>query len=199
MTPTAIATVAVDTLLVTRADIPRVVVFDLVQSLQMMGPLLVALRPDIAVDELETFQISHLTFPVHGGALAFRSRNDPGFAERAGTIFEVVVTIAAGIFTGLFALARFWRGRRKGRIDEFYTEALAIRAKLTQESSAQQRAESMTEARALRDRALALLIDEKLAADESFRILQALIHDVIRECETPPAPPEMPALGDPMR
>ena len=45
LTPTAIATVAVDTLLVVRADTPRVVVYDLVQALQMMGPLLVALRP----------------------------------------------------------------------------------------------------------------------------------------------------------
>jgi hypothetical protein len=49
----------------------------------------------------------------------------------------------------------------------------------------------------LRDRAFAQLIDEKLSADESFRILQALIHDVIRECETSPAEPD--ALADPTR
>jgi hypothetical protein len=197
LTPTAIATVAVDTLLVTRADTPRLVVYDLVQGLQMMGPLLVALRPDIAVDELETFQISHLTFPVHPGALAFRARNEPGFAERASGIFEVAVTVAAGLVTGLLALARLWRGRRKGRIDRFYADALAIRAKLAQGQSAQQRAACMTEARGLRDRAFAQLIDEKLSADESFRILQALIHDVIRECETSPAEPD--ALADPTR
>jgi hypothetical protein len=41
------------------------------------------------------------------------------------------------------------------------------------------------------------LIDEKLSADESFRILQALVHDVIRESETPPAEPD--ALADPTR
>ena len=197
LTPTAIATVAVDTLLVVRADTPRVVVYDLVQALQMMGPLLVALRPDIAVDEIETFQISHLTFPVHGGALAFRARNEPGFAERASGIFEVAATVIAALVTGLIAVARFWRGRRKGRIDEFYADALAIRAKLAQGSDPQQRAECMTEARSLRDRAFAQLIDEKLSADESFRILQALVHDVIRESETPPAEPD--ALADPTR
>jgi hypothetical protein len=197
LTPTAVATVAVDTLLITRADIPRVVVYDLVQALQMMGPLLVALRPDVAVDELETFQISHLTFPVHGGALAFRARNEPGFAERASGIFEVAATVFAGLVAALLAIARFWRNRRKGRIDEFYSEALAIRAKLPRESGPQHRARCMKEARDLRDRAFAKLIDEKLSADESFRILQALIHDVIQECETPPAPPD--ALGDAMR
>jgi hypothetical protein len=57
-----------------------------------MGPLLAAQRPDLAIDELETFDISHVTFPVHPGTMAFRRRNDPGFAgARSGTIFEVAV------------------------------------------------------------------------------------------------------------
>jgi hypothetical protein len=134
---------------------------------------------------------------VHAGALAFRARNEPGFAERASGIFEVATTIVAALVTGLIAVARFWRNRRKGRVDEFYRDALAIRAKLTQGSEPQHRAQCMTEARNLRDRAFAQLIDERLSADESFRILQALVHDVIRECETPPAEPD--ALGDPTR
>lgn len=197
LTPTPIATVAVDTLLVTRADTPLVAVYDLLQSLSAMGPLLVAQRPDIAIDELETFDLSHVTFPVHAGTFAFRARNDPGFAERASSLFEMAATVVVALFTALFALVRFVRGRRKGRIDRFYSATLAIRAKLTQDPSAVQRSTYMGELRALRDDAFSLLIKEKLAADESFRILQALIHDVIRECETPP--PKTPALADPIR
>jgi TRAP-type uncharacterized transport system substrate-binding protein len=197
LTPTAVATVALDTLLVVRADTPRVVVYDLVQGLQMMGPLLAALRPDLAIDELETFDISHLTFPVHGGALAFRRRNDPGFAERAAGLFEVGATLFAAMVTGLYALARFWRSRRKGRVDQFYSDALAIRAKLGDRASPAQRAELMLEARSLRDRAFEQLIQEQLAADESFNILQALIHDLIRECETPPAATNISSLDNP--
>jgi TRAP-type uncharacterized transport system substrate-binding protein len=187
LTPTPIATVAVDTILVTRADTPRVVVFDLLQSVLTMGPLLVAQRPDIAIDELETFNLSHVTFPVHPGTLAFRARNDPGFAERASSIFELVGTIVVGLFTALFALVRFLRNRRKGRIDRFYSTAIAIRTKLAQEPSAAQRGAYRAELRALRDDAFSLLIKEKLAADDSFRILQALIQDVLRECEKPPS------------
>ena len=103
---------AVDTLLVTRSDTPLVVVYDLLQSLLEMAPLLAAQRPDIAIDELETFDLSHVTFPVHAGTLAFRARNDPGFAERASSIFDVVITIVVAAFTALFALVRFVRGAR---------------------------------------------------------------------------------------
>jgi hypothetical protein len=77
------------------------------------------------------------------------------------------------------------RGLRKGRIDKFYAAALAIRSKLADEQSVDQRLRYMAELRALRDDAFAQLMNEKLSADDSFRILQALIYDVIRECQTP--------------
>jgi TRAP-type uncharacterized transport system substrate-binding protein len=194
LTPTAIATVAVDTLLVTRADTSRVVVYDFLQAMQEMGPLLVARRPDLAIDELETFDISHVTFPVHAGTVAFRARNDPGFAERASGIFEVAVTLIAALATAVVALLRYLRGRRKSRIDKFYSEALAIRAKLLQEQDAQHRRMGIAELRTLRDRAFSLLINEKLSADESFRILQNLIGELIREFD-PPAEQQRATTG----
>jgi TRAP-type uncharacterized transport system substrate-binding protein len=188
LTPTAVATVAIDTLLVTRADIPRVVIYDLAEAIQMLGPRLFVERPDLAIDELEQFDISHLTFPVHAGALAFRARNNPGFFERASGILEVVVSFVVALGTALVALLRTWRARKKSRIDKFYDEALAIRAKFSLELTTQQRIECVTQLRALRDHAFSLLIDEKLAADESFQILQILIHNVILEFETASGP-----------
>jgi TRAP-type uncharacterized transport system substrate-binding protein len=185
LTPTPVATVAVDTLLVARAETPIVAIYDLIESIQMMGPLLVAQRPDLAIDELETFEISHVTFPVHAGTMALRARNDPGFAERAGSIFDMAITIVVALFTALFALVRFVRGLRKGRIDRFYNSVLEIRRKLAEERSLERRLAYVTELRALRADAFSMLINEKLAADDSFRILQALLFDVIREAETP--------------
>ena len=196
LTPTAIATVALDTLLVAREDTPIVVIYEVIHLMELMGPLLAAQRPDLEIDELETFELSHVTFPVHPGTMAFRARNDPGFAERAGTIFDVAVTIGVALFTALFALLRFARGRRKGRIDKFYSAALEIRAKLAQEASPERRREFVTELRELLAEAFSLLMKEKLAADDSFRILQALIYDIVREAEMPPVPPDAPGLGD---
>jgi TRAP-type uncharacterized transport system substrate-binding protein len=196
LTPTAIATVALDTLLVAREDTSVVVVYEVIASMEMMGPLLAAQRPDLEIDELQSFELSHVTFPVHAGTMAFRARNDPGFAERAGTIFDVAVTIGVALFTALFALLRFVRGLRKGRIDKFYSAALEIRGKLAHETSPERRGAFVFELRALRADAFKLLIDEKLAADDSFRILQALIYDIIREGEGPAQPPDAPGLGD---
>jgi hypothetical protein len=196
LTPTAIATVALDTLLVAREDTPVVVVYEVIVSIEMMGPLLAAQRPDLEIDGLQSFDLSHVTFPVHAGTMAFRARNDPGFAERAGTIFDVAVTIGVALFTALFALLRFVRGLRKGRIDKFYSGALEIRGKLAHETSPEARRAFVNELRALRADAFKLLIDEKLAADDSFRILQGLIYDIIREADAPPQPRDAPGIGD---
>jgi hypothetical protein len=183
MTPTAVATVAIDTLLVTRADIPRIDIYDLAQALQMMGPLLVVQRPDLAIGEVETFDISHVTFPVHAGSQAFRRRNDPGFAERASGIMEVLIALIAGIGTAILAGIRYWQNRKKARIDELYAEALTIRASLPPTPTAEQRDECLAKLREMRERAFRLLIEEKLSADESFRILQALVRSLVAEVE----------------
>jgi hypothetical protein len=180
LTPTAIATVAIDTVLVTRRETPNVVVFDLIKSLQLMAPRLVAGRPDLQVDEFEVFGLADLTFPVHPGALAFRARNEPGFAERAASIMEIVTTAAAALGALLLALYRYWRGRRKARIDDLYAQVLDVRAKVATLSEAE-RHEQIGKLRALRDGAFGLLIKEQLSPDESFRILQALIGDVLLE------------------
>ena len=183
LTPTAIATVAIDTLLVTRGDVPRIDVYDLADALQMMGPLLVLQRPDLAIGELETFDIAHVTFPVHAGSQAFRRRNEPGFAERASGIMEVLIALVAAVGTGLLAGIRYWQNRRKTRIDTLYAEALSIRASFPPQPTAQQREECLAKLRDMRERAFKLLIDEKLSADESFRILQALLRGLVGELE----------------
>jgi TRAP-type uncharacterized transport system substrate-binding protein len=183
LTPTPIVTVAIDTLLVSRADIPRIDIYDLAQELQMVGPLLVAQRPDLALDELETFEPSHVTFPVHPGSQRFRARNEPGFVERASGIMEVLIALIAAVGTGLLAAVRYWQNRKKTRIDKLYAEALAIRANFPPQPTAQQRAECLAQLRDMRERAFKLLIDEKLSADESFRILQALLRGLVGELE----------------
>jgi hypothetical protein len=188
LTPTAIATVAIDTLLVTRGDIPRIDVYDLADALQTMGPLLVVQRPDLAIGELETFELAHVTFPVHAGSQAFRRRNEPGFAERASGIMEVLIALIAAVGTAVLAAIRYWQNRKKSRIDKLYAEALDIRAQLPREPTEQQREECLAQLRDLRERAFRLLIDEKLSADESFRILQALVRGLVGELERKRAP-----------
>jgi hypothetical protein len=187
LTPTAIATVAIDTVLVTRRETPNVVIFDLIKSLQLMAPRLVAGRPDLQVDQFEVFGLADLTFSVHPGTLAFRARSEPGFAERAASIVEIVTTASAALGALFLALYRYWRSRRKARIDDLYAQVLEVRAKIAALNEAERR-EQIVKLRSLRDSAFGLLIKEQLSPDESFRILQALIGDVLLELGAHHAP-----------
>jgi hypothetical protein len=135
---------------------------------------------------ISTFSCSTGRYRVGTEPPVFRRIEPPGSAGAAGAArFEVGTTIAVALLTGLLALFRFLRGRRKGRIDQFYSAVLAIRAKLAQESGAERRSQYMAELRTLRDNTFSLLIKEKLAADDSFRIFQSLLYDITRECEAP--------------
>jgi hypothetical protein len=51
-----------------------------------------------------------------------------------------------------------------------------------------QRRDAISRLRALQTEAFEMLVDEKLAADESFRIFITLSNDIIKELNVPSAP-----------
>jgi hypothetical protein len=81
----------------------------------------------------------------------------------------------------LFAGFRIYRMRRKNRIDKFYTKTIALRRSVTESSGTDEVENVLAEVRALQNTAFDLLVDERLAADESFRIFITLSNDVLRE------------------
>ncbi len=70
--------------------------------------------------------------------------------------------------------------RRKDRIDEFYARIIAIRDSIPQQDTVDVAA-IRRQVRGLQDEALQMLIEEKLAADESFRIFMSLSNDLLDE------------------
>ena len=99
--------------------------------------------------------------------------------ERYSGVAEVVATLMVGLVSGLFAIVKIYRIRRKNRLDEFLVEVIDIRNSLKPVSSADERAAAMASIRTLQDRAFELLVDEKLAADDSFRIFTELSNNTI--------------------
>ena len=71
--------------------------------------------------------------------------------------------------------------RRKNRIDTFYSDVLAIRNSIRETATVEERRKKANEIRALQTTAFELLVDEKLAADESFRIFITLSNDVLQQ------------------
>ena len=180
-TPAPILTVAVDMLLVARSDLSESVIYDLVRELSRLRPPLASRRPGLFQRVSEDFDAQNSTFVLHPGLLAYLNRDEPSIYERYSGVAEVAVTVIVALFSAIFAGVRIFHMRRKNRIDAFYTDVIAIRTALGDSSSMDERAEAAQKIKALQNTAFELLVDEKLSADESFRIFISLSNDALRE------------------
>ena len=180
-TPEPVLTVSVDMLLVARADLGEAVVYDFVHELLRLRPALAALRPGLFRMVSDQVDSSNSTFILHKGLLAYTERDAPTVYERYSGIAEVAVTVLIALISAVFAGVRIFRMRRKNRIDVFYTDTMAIRESISGLTTTDERAAAIQRLRELQTKAFEMLVDEKLAADESFRIFVSLSNDVLHE------------------
>ncbi len=181
VTPKPVVTIAVDKILVTRRDLDRALVYDLVGQILRLRPAMAAHRPGLFRGLEEDFDVSRSGFVVHAGTQAFQQRAAPTVYERYSGIAEVVVTLIVALVSATFAVVRIFKLKRKNRIDRFYTRTIALQRSVTSTLTEPERESIAAEVRALQANAFDLLVDEKLAADESFRIFITLSNDVLRQ------------------
>jgi TRAP-type uncharacterized transport system substrate-binding protein len=180
LTPEPVVTVAVDNLMVARSDLGESVVYDLYAEILRLRPALFSARPELYQPLAENIAQSNFAFSLHPGALSFLKRDEPTFIERYSGVAEVVATLMVGLVSGIFAIVKIYRIRRKNRLDEFLVEVIEIRNSVQPDSGEDVRVAANEKIRALQDQAFELLVDEKLAADDSFRIFTELSNDTIR-------------------
>lgn len=178
-TPEPVVTVAVDKLLVARSDLDATVVYDLINEILRLRPALAAKRPGLFQQLSDDFDTSRSTFVVHAGTQAYLQRSAPSVYERYSGVAEVGVTLIVALGSAIIAGVRIFRLRRKNRIDKFYTQTIELGRSVTDASSAEERQRVFNQVRDLQDAAFDLLVDEKLSADESFRIFITLSDDVL--------------------
>ncbi len=178
-----VVTIAVDKLLVARPGLDDTAVYDLISEIRRLQPALAAKHPMLFQRLGEEFDASGSTFVLHPGAQAFMQRDEPNFYERYSGVAEVLVTLVIGLISGSYAAIQIYNRRRKNRIDGFYTDVMAIRDSIDERSSAAEKAAAVERVRELQNRAFEMLINEKLAADESFRIFVTLSNDIIARLE----------------
>jgi hypothetical protein len=131
----------------------------------------------------DEFDPADSVFVLHPGAHAFVNRDTPDVYERYSGVAEVLITLLIGLVSGTFALVQIYNRRRKNRIDAFYTDIMAIRDTALKSNAADVRQAQVRKARELQKKAFEMLVDEKLAADESFRIFLALSNDIVDELQ----------------
>ncbi|MGI9201659.1 MAG: TAXI family TRAP transporter solute-binding subunit [Woeseiaceae bacterium] len=174
-----VVTIAVDKYLVSREDLDASVVYDLVNAVRRIRPALSATRPGLFGQLGDSFEVNRSTFVLHAGAQNFLQRDEPTVYERYSGVAEVLVTLLIGVISAAFALFRILKIRRKNRIDTFYAAALAIRDELTDADGEEAVYLAIEKLQTLQDEAFAQLVDEKLSADESFRIFITLSNDIL--------------------
>jgi hypothetical protein len=181
VTPEPVVTVAVDKMLVANSELPDTAVYDLINEIRRLQPALASSHP-LLFDHLgDEFDSSDSTFVLHPGAQAFTQRDAPDIYERYSGVAEVVVTLVIGLISGVYAVVQIIHRRRKNRIDAFYTDVMNVRDSITNDSSMADREAGVAKVRELQNRAFDMLVNEKVAADESFRIFITLSNDIIAD------------------
>jgi hypothetical protein len=152
-----------------------------VRELSRLRPALASQRPGLFQHLSDDFNPGDSTFVLHPGLVAYLDRNEPTAYERYSGVAEVAVTVIVALFSAIFAGVRIYHMRRKNRIDAFYTDVIAIRTGLGDSSTDDERAAAAQKIRDLQNTAFEMLVDEKLSADESFRIFISLSNDALRD------------------
>ena len=181
LTSKPVVTVAVDKVLVASSNLDATVVYDLVNEILRLRPALAAKRPGLFQQLADDFDTSRSTYLVHPGTQAYLQRTAPSVYERYSGVAEVFVTVIVAIGSAAIAAVRIFRMRRKNRIDDFYSNTIALRRSVDDSSSPEEVQCVINEIRDLQNTAFDLLVDEKLAADESFRIFVTLSNDALRQ------------------
>jgi len=180
-TPQPVVTVAVDKILVARSDLDHSVVYDLINEILRLRPVLAAKRPGIFQQLSDDFDVSKSRYIVHPGTQDYLQRSAPSVFERYSGVAEVVVTLFIALASASFAGVRILRRRRKNRIDRFYAATIDIRNSVRDSKDPAVHQHAAAKLRELQNEAFDQLVDEKLAADESFRIFITLSNDVLRQ------------------
>lgn len=176
-----VVTVAVDKILVARRDLDATIVYDLINEILRLRPALAAKRPGLFQQLSDDFDTSRSTYVVHAGTQAYLQRSAPTVYERYSGIAEVLVTLIVALGSASIAGVRIYRLRRKNRIDGFYSRTIALRRSVNASNDPEEIERVTREIRDLQNQAFDLLVDEKLAADESFRIFVTLSNDALRQ------------------
>jgi hypothetical protein len=177
-----VLTIAIDAVLLTRENVAKQVVFNFVETLlNTKQYLVVDMNNRILSQITEQFDPLKLRFPLHKGAKDYLERNRPTFLERysesLGFLFSLMVAFIGGITT----FARWNRRRKKDRIDTFYQGVMNIETRIRDLKTEADCQLTIQELKHLRQNAFEHLIDEKLTADESFRIFITFLNDTKKD------------------
>ena len=169
-------------LLVTHNHVDNSTIQNLARRLIENRNQLSAAFPSIFYSITDQFNELDFQYPLHTGARNYIERNNPTFLERYAETINVLVYLFVLSITAVIAIFRWRDQKRKDRIDKYYERLFEIREKLRHSTTDDHRdyLESLYQ---IEREAVQLLIDEKVASDDSFNIFLTLLHTTVELAE----------------
>lgn len=178
-TERAVLTLAKRTVLVAREDLDPNLAY-LVAREVFENAHAIAAEYQLAKSEINTdFDPSTLALPLHRGARTYVDKDEPSVFERYAEVVGVGLTIVAAIGSGILAMWRTNKARRKDRIDDYYRRVLAVRHELSKKSNNYN--ELTDRVKAIQEDVFDQLIAERLNVDESLTVFLSLSAQVLDE------------------
>jgi TRAP-type uncharacterized transport system substrate-binding protein len=179
-----ILTVAIDAVLLTRADVSDEAVYHVISAtLENKQIMTVEFDNKLLNDITEHFDPLKLRFPLHPAARRYLERDQPSFLERYAEMLGLVFSLLLAAVGGLSTLTRWNKQRKKNRVDSYYAAIMKIQKQVENYATTAECNAAIKELKKLRENAFQQLMAEKLSADESFRIFITLLNDTQTELQ----------------
>ncbi len=174
-----VSTVAVAAMLVARSGLDEELVrevTEIVFSYRSGEAGLAGRELAVARQIRENYDPANATIPYHPGAVSYYRREEPPFFVEYAEALSLGVTLLLGMYSVFVALRELMRRRMKNRVDAYLVQIGALVEGVEQRDLPELQA-VIAQLEGLRRRAVAELVEERLLADDAYRIMQGHIRD----------------------
>jgi hypothetical protein len=177
-----VLTFAVYDVLVCNKNLDEHLVYDMLKNIYDMQSTLA--EDNFEFGLLDADVESHkFSFPLHEGAIKYMLRDKPTFWERESEVLGLIITLVVLASGGLTTLLKYFKQRRKDRVDTYYQKVIYVNTRARQTKDIEQKENFLTELLLIRTNAFEQLIAESLDANEAFTIFGNLVNSSIQELE----------------
>ncbi|MEL6561083.1 MAG: TAXI family TRAP transporter solute-binding subunit [Bacteroidota bacterium] len=181
LTTEPVITIATEALLIVSKDLSDQVVYDITKTIYSEKQALNEITPLVYGTMKEDFDRGEIGYPLHNGARIFFDRDEPTFFERYAELGGVAFSIILAVVSGLVSLSRWQKQKKKDRVDVFYKDLITIKNHIGEIKTSADGLEKLKTIQDQQTHAFDMLIEEKLEANESFRIYMELSKETINE------------------
>lgn len=165
-----VISVAVTTLLVSSKGVSAETAYEISESIDQNFARIGNLYPlaRSLTNESSSTQEQTRTLPAHPGTIRYQQREAPNLLERYAEVMALVVTLLIASLSGLVALSRIRRQRRKDRLDNYFEQALVLSEQARSAAKPDAADGFQRQIQALRAEVIGLFVNEKIEADTTF-------------------------------